>query len=365
MKKIKICIDSRALCHKSNGISRYIRHNIYELSKYKNLEIHLVSNKEIFIDKNLCSNKIYIHEDLSKRYLPGTMWVQLYIYSLIKKIEPDIYWGTSHILPIFKNNNIKYLLTIHDMVHKKFPNTMTIYNKIVNKIFFKKSIGVADKIVCVSKSTSLDLHKYYPELNKDKTEIIYLGGIENFEKKYGNRNNKNIFILGSLEPRKNIKYILDIMKELVKIDSEIMLYLTGAQSWKANDIFEDINSDIIRNNVKILGYISDEEINYYFNNSRIFVFPSLYEGFGLPLIEASGKTKILVSDIPVFKELGEFFNNLSFLNINIKPENNIHYILELLENNDVSELKENSYDIFTWKFSAKKIYVCMHNLLEI
>lgn len=357
MNKIKLCIDARVLQFESNGISRYLRENVYNLCCYDNIEIFLISNRKILIDKSLLSNNVHIIEDIKRTSIPGTVWLHVFMNGFLDSIKPNIYWGPNQILPFNKLKDIKYIVTAHDLVHVFYPETMTFLNKMIFNLSYGRSIKYADKILAISETTRNDFIKVNGIEFEDKIQTIYLGGAEKFQRNslFEDKEDKSIFILGSLEPRKNIAYFLDVLEEALKLDPEIKLYITGAEKWKSKDIVDRINSDIFKSNVFLLGYLTDQEIENYLNKSKLFVFPSVYEGFGLPLVEAQDKLLILASKIPVFEELSKSFENLFFLDLDQSIQFNAAQIVSLLENNNISKLKDNCYDLFTWKNSANEL----------
>lgn len=360
MQKIKICIDARVLESENHGISRYLRENIYWLSKKENIEIFLISNKKIILKDFICLDNIHIIEDNLYKKIPGTIWLIFFANRIINKIKPDLFWGPAHILPVYKFKNIKYVVTVHDIVHIFFPETMNTYNKYISKILFKRSMVSADLIFSVSETTKKDLLRNISDIRCEKVVVNYLGGAEKFSK-YSRKEEKKdkvkkIFLLGSLEPRKNINYFLRVFKECLDIDPNIHLYITGSVSWKSTKSMELINSKDLGKNVTILGFISDEEIEKSLNKFDLLVIPSIYEGFGLPLIEAQGKINILVSNIDVFKEIGRFFNDINYLDLNKNVSDNALNILKVLSSNSECSLKSNSYELFTWEYSSNVLY---------
>jgi len=366
MNKIKLCIDARVLQFESNGISRYLRENVYNLCCYDNIEIFLISNRKILIDKSLLSNNVHIIEDMKRTSIPGTVWLHVFMNGFLDSIKPNVYWGPNQILPFNKRKDIKYILTAHDLVHVFYPETMTFLNKMIFNLSYGRSIKHADKILAISETTRNDFIKVNGIEFEDKIQTIYLGGAEKFQRNslFEDKEDKSIFILGSLEPRKNIAHFLDVFEEALKLDPEIKLYITGAEKWKSKDIVDRINSDILKSNVFLLGYLTDHEIENYLNKSKLFVFPSVYEGFGLPLIEAQGKILILASRIPVFEELNESFNNLNFLELSNSIFENAGYVIDLLKNEKISELKHDCIEKFTWKNSSNNLLETMFKLVN-
>lgn len=362
---MKICIDARVLESENHGISRYLRENVYWLSQKKNVEIYLISNKKIITNGLNDLGNVKVIEDSLYQKVPGTIWLNFFANRLVKQIAPDFFWGPAHILPYAKVSNVKYIVTIHDLVHIFFPETMTVYNKYVSKFFFKKSVTDADLILSVSATTKKDILNNFHNLSLNKIVVTYLGGAEKFKKLIATKQKekiKRIFMLGSLEPRKNINYFLHLFKEMLKVDSNIHLYLTGSASWKSSETLKILNTNELENKVTVLGFISDEEIEKKLNEFDLLVIPSIYEGFGLPLIEAQSKINILISDIEVFRELGSFFDKMNYLDLNKSIKHNSEQIVKILSDQNICSLKSEYFELFTWKYSSELLY---NHILDI
>lgn len=360
--KITICIDARCLNGKTTGINRYLYENLKVLINENNFNYILISNKKIYFDSLNYKNVLLI-EDLKFSFIPGTIWLNIRLKKLIKRFKCNIFWGPEHILPFFKIKSIKYILTIHDLVHKILPLSMNNYNLIISKIFFKKSIINADYIICVSKTTKKDLLKYYPVSKKKNIFVIYEGKTLFLNEKQKRLiKEEYIFVLGSLEPRKNINFVLKIFPELKKYNKELKLVITGGKGWKYRNILTNIDNSDYKNDIILTGHISDNDIINYFQNAALFIFPSLYEGFGLPLIEAEGMCPVIANDIGIFRELSNNFKNLKLISMDIKQAN---IAIEVINNMLINKPKcltfiTDSKKIFTWEnsaFETKKVFL--------
>lgn len=351
--KIKVCIDARPLNGKIDGIARYTFENLRCMINDDRFHFILVSNRSIVL--NLTSSNITLIEDLKYSKLPGTIWLSLRANLLAKKYNCDIFWGTQHILPYFKSNSIKYVVTIHDLVHKVLPSTMSNYNQFISSLFFNKSLINSDIIISVSNTTKKDLEKFYPISTTKKSVVIYEGkSLCSKEKTTKPIKEDYIFLLGSLEPRKNIVSVIEIFSGLKKNFPSLKLVITGNKGWKNSNLFNTIENSDYQNDIVITGYISDDEVVDYLQNAKLFIFPSLYEGFGLPLIEAEGMCPVVANDIQIFQELSNGFENLQLINMN----NNqlslaISYINDFLKNeHKCLSFKPEMKEVFTWQKSA-------------
>lgn len=185
--------------------------------------------------------------------------------------QPELIWKA-----LFKK---RVITTVHDV--------MPLFNnerKFLYRLFFYLSILITSvkskKIICDSDCTKKDLEKYFP-FTKWKNTKIYLGVSGKFFP-IKKREDKKIIIgyLGGLGKRKNVEFILKIAKELPELNFKI----GGKGPEKEN--LENIKKKLDLHNVEFSGFISDEKMNEFYNSLSLFFFPSFYEGFGLPIVEA-------------------------------------------------------------------------------
>ena len=185
-------------------------------------------------------------------------------------------------------------LIVHDLIPILHPE---YFASDANKRLLEEicsSISANDMAVCVSASTRSDLLNFRKDLNPDNVKFAHLAGADCFRKRDLSFDNLQPFnyILSActLEPRKNMLTLVKAYKLLLtKHNGQFMpLVLTGAMGWKTGKLFEDIEelNSQYRGKIIITGYVSDEELAGLYSNTSVFVYPSLYEGFGLPPLEA-------------------------------------------------------------------------------
>ena len=307
---MRIGIDARPLIEKKTGIGFYLHYLLINiLENDKENEYILFSDREIYFDVDKYSNLTAVVDRKSK--YKKTIWYMLRLNSLCKEHSIEVFWGTQHVLPLGLKNVTK-LLTIHDLVAFDFKETMSTYNKVINKLLIPRSIKAADKIVSVSKSTDERLLFHFEKYARGKNTVIYEDVIvntdySNINKNYLSENNlkkkEYIMFLGTIEPRKNI---ITLIKALDKINKEtnMKLLICGKYGWNCEEERKLIERNLDK--IVFLNYVTDEEKNYLMHNSFAFIFPSLYEGFGLPVLEAMRNNTItFVADNTSLKEIVE------------------------------------------------------------
>jgi len=303
---MKIGIDGRALMEKRTGIGTYTYEIIKSLNKIddKN-QYYIYSNKKIFIDFDL-NNNFHICEYKSKI---GTFWLYNKLPKILYKDDIEIFWGTQHCLP--KRNKftkkIKYILTIHDLAIFKFKNIGSTYNTIIQYLFLKKSCKNADKIVAISESTKDDLCNIL-NISNDKIKMIYNGftnsvntqvsndSIKAVLNKFNIKNRKYFFFLSTIEPRKNLLTAVKAFEQFKKnYGTDTKFIISGGVGWKSEKIIKYINNSKYTKDIVMTGYISNVEKEVLYTNCITFLFPSLYEGFGLPILEAFARKSLVIT----------------------------------------------------------------------
>jgi len=276
---------------------------------------------------------------------------------LIKKLNPDVVVELAHFGPFNLPKKIKRVTVIHDLTPVKFPQFHKFSSQALQRIFFPGIIKRASILITNSKNTSKDLQDFYPK-SEGKTKFIYLGKSNNFLPKFSENVLKQYKIkrpyfltVGTIEPRKNLNTLLDAYK-LFRMNSgkEIDLVISGGIGWKSKSFFNNYFSHPFKDDIKLVGYINRTDLPYLFSHTDAFIFPSLYEGFGLPVLEAMAcGSACIVSNTSSLPEVCE--DAAIYFDPNSSEE--LAKKMELIESDIVlqKELKEKSIiqaKKFTW-----------------
>lgn len=316
-ERIRIGIDARGLDKTKTGIATYIEEVIKKINAQENdkNEYILYSNREINIDAELKKNIIV--KNCSKPL--GTLWLYFVLPKMLKEDDIDLFWGTQHCLPMRNKytKDIIYILTVHDLAIHKLKNVGELKNTIIQRLFLKKSCKKADLIMADSKATKEDIKEIF-KIKDDKINVVYLG--TNFSEGYSvNKDEESeilnkfkvedknyLFFVSTIEPRKNIITLVKAFEKLKESKkSTLKLILAGGLGWKYEEILEAINNSKYKDEINLAGYISKKEKECLLHNAKCFVYPSLYEGFGLPILEAMANEAIVVtSNISSIPEVG-------------------------------------------------------------
>ncbi len=367
---MNIGIDARGLWEKKSGIGIYIEQVIKELNeKDQENKYILYSTKDIVLDYKLNEN-FEVKKNIKGI---GSLWFYFKLPKILKEDNIDVYWGTQHLLP--KRNkytkNIKFVLTIHDLAIKKLKIVGSLKNTIVQKIFLKKSLRNADKIIAISKATKKDIAELY-KIDDNKVKVIYNGTNLNDEKldisndkkqeiaeKFGIKDTPYLFFLSTIEPRKNIETLILAFNYIKRRENtKLKLIIAGGFGWKYQSVLELIQKSDYKEDIFMPGYITKEEKKYLYENTICFVYPSLYEGFGLPVLEAmANKALVITSDVSSLPEVGGsiayyYESVLNYGNLG----NKILEVMHLGEEDKQARINQGLEQVkkFTWEKCAKE-----------
>ena len=336
-KKDIVYINGRFLTQKVTGVQRYAIEVVKQLDKSEyGAKIQLLCPKGASENIKLKNIKVI---EIGK--LKGQLWEQISLPLYILKHGRGKLLSLGNLAPIIYPGYV----TIHDIGFKTHGEHLSKKFSTWYKIVTKLNIKRYKHIFTVSNFSKNEIIENY-NVNESKITVTYnsaehLQNIipdETILKKLNIENKKFYFSLGSKSPHKNHKYI----EELAKKNSNKIFVVTGNN----NKIFKDSSEEDISNMI-YTGYLKDEEIAALYKNCEAFIFPSLYEGFGIPPLEAMtmGCKKVFVSNIEVLKEI--YGDSVSYLEV-IKPKYN-----EIENLNGVSNIE--ILDRYKWTNVAEKI----------
>jgi len=308
---MNIGIDGRALEGNLTGTGRYIAELCRQLDiLLPAATFYLYSRKTVTLPF-VSSRWVYrVEPNPIFAKLKSVLWLKLAAGRLCSKDDLDFYWATVSFVPNLKKD-VKIITTIHDFVYLLYPSTMSLYTYIAHKLFFKKDVLRA-KCITVNSEGTRDKLKSLFSLN---ARYIVRPGVsldfkrnhtENLEGRYGFKK-PYILAVATLEPRKNLLFLL---KSFIKLKREgflegYSLVLAGGRGWKDQNLQEVLSRVDINDSIYPIGYVNERDLPNLYREAELFVFPSVYEGFGMPILEARAcGAKVLASNIPEHKEAG-------------------------------------------------------------
>ncbi|MFN5745929.1 MAG: glycosyltransferase family 4 protein [Methylococcaceae bacterium] len=221
----------------------------------------------------------------------------------ISRSRINVHWGTAFILPAFCN--CPAVVTIHDMTYQLFPDTHEWFKRFYFPAMIGRAVRQARIVIAVSNSTREDVEKLIP--NSSGKIIVTLEAARNLvtSTKLSEVNlHSYVLVVGTLEPRKNLERLLTAWCGLSQIErSGVKLVIAGAQGWLLGDHFARSSE---KDGIDFIGFVSDSELADLFHGALAFAYPSLYEGFGLPVLEAMSKgVPVLTSNVSSMREIAE------------------------------------------------------------
>lgn len=287
--KISIVINARFLTQKLTGVQRYAIEISKRLKKL-NPNIVFVSPRDILhmdiakeLDVQIIGNKV------------GYFWEQIELPLYLKSIGAPLLFSPANMAPIFYKNKI---VSIHDIAFVKYPYGFDWQFRLVYRLLIPIILMTSKKIITISQFSKKEMIEYY-SLSAEKIVVIYNGIDEKFSHHLGTEDREK-YLLGvsSLDPRKNFQGLIEAFLKLNH--PSLSLYIIGGKSSNFKDIDMTIDSKI-----RFLGRVADEELVSYYSRALAFVYPSFYEGFGFPPLEAMAcGTPVICSDSSSLPEVG-------------------------------------------------------------
>ena len=296
LRIIKIGIDATALPPQPGGAGIYIIQLIRALASCEadfNLTIFAHQIGYYMIDKPDTRNVKWVLVP-NKNPVHRLVWEQTMLPRLVRKSGVDLLHSPHYTRPI--SLACKSVVTFHDMTFFLFPELHTISKRVFFRFAIRMSSRLADGIIAVSENTKRDAMRLLG-LPSEKITAVPLGigevfrpisndqVLEQYRKKY-QLPERFILTVGVIEPRKNLEVLINSLKNLLDKGLEISLVVAGRLGWMYDGVFHLVKSLGIIDRVHFTGYIPNDELVIIYNLADIFVYPSTYEGFGMPPLEA-------------------------------------------------------------------------------
>lgn len=297
-------------------------------------------------------------------------WTQTRFAWEMRREKPDILFMPMHSLPFLRFKKTKTVVTIHDLAFKFFPDHFPKKDLRRLNFFTDYAVKNSDKIIAISNSTKNDLLKIYPKIKENKIKTIYHGydkelfkpdiseqEIKRVNSKFQSRIGGTKFILyvGTIQPRKNIETLLEAFEILRRKEAHknLNLVIAGSEGWLAGNIVEKIKKNP---GAMMTGKFETADLPALIAGAEVFVLPSLYEGFGLPVLEAMAcGTPVAVADN---SSLSEVAGNAGILFDACSSEKIADVLLEIIENEKLrNSLREKGLErvkSFSWEKCAKE-----------
>ncbi len=305
---MKIAFDAKRFFHNTSGLGNYSRDLVRILTKY------FPENDYILLNKNKSERGADILENPNVHFLEtskGNMSRQLKMGKDAQKLDADIFHGLSGELPLkWDKKPIKKIVTIHDLIFVRYPQYYSFFDRKIHLWKFKKAANAADKIIAISEQTKRDIIQFL-KIPENKIEVIYQGCHKAFKEQQSeefiNKTKEKfklperyILNVGTIEERKNLLNVVKALK-----DTQIPLIVVGKKTKYFQKIANFIQKNKMEKQIHFLEDVSMDELAVIYKSADIFVYPSFFEGFGIPVIEALfSKTVTITSNTSCLPEAG-------------------------------------------------------------
>ena len=305
--------------YRNGGVSRYIRYLLTQLAKQPGEH-----NYTVFVNGQDVIEQLAQHPQIT--YIPApwpqsrpavrVAWEQLTLPALIRQKHIDVLHSPVNVLPERMPRNCSTVVTLHDLAFLRFPTVLTRAKRIYHRTFTIRSLRRATMIVTVSDSTQHDAHELagipfghmrtvYTCIDERFSNVSIQEKIRQFKEQH-ELTEGFILYLGTLEPRKNIDTLIDAYARLRQMHGvREKLVLAGGKGWLYKAIFEKVKQLGLEAEVVFPGFVTDSEQVLWYQAASAFAYPSLYEGFGIPVAEALAcGTPVVTSNISSLPEAG-------------------------------------------------------------
>lgn len=348
---LRIGFDAKRLFNNFTGLGNYSR------TLVKNLATYYPENQYVLftprLKKNQETHPFFEYANV-KVVQPKTRFSSYWrSYSIKKNLSQEsvgIYHGLSHEIPInLDKRKIKSVVTIHDLIFKQYPSQFRPIDRLLYDTKFRYACEHADAIVAISEHTKKDIIRFY-NIDSQKIHVIYQTCHDRFKRPMEDAEldalaqefrlpNEFMLYVGSIIPRKNLGGIIDAM-QLLPPDLRIPLVVIGNGKQYKKEILEKIAQANMEHLV-LFPNIQFNQLPALYQLAKLFLFPSIYEGFGIPIIEAQyAQTPVITSNVSALPEAGG--NGAHYIDP-FSPESIAIGIQKILTDNDyAAHLIENA-----------------------
>ena len=354
----------------STGIGQYTSYLVAGLSKCVSTEIKV---------------NLVVRRNRPRRVYPSTVrvtsvppahrfvWANLYVPWVSYRERFDLYHALDNLsLPLFwPKGKTRYVLTVHDLIPLLFPESVKRRHRYYFRLAIRRLLKMADAIIVDSDHTRALIADRF-ETFADKVHVVHLGvDTSRFRpmadkefthpvrERYGLGENPYLLYVGNIEPRKNLSVVISAYTEMVKsteLTAKPRLVIAGADSGLCNDIFALPARLGLSQRVSFIGPVSDEELPSLYAGASVFLFPSLYEGFGLPVLEAMAcGTPVITSSVT---SLPEIAGDAAVVIDPVNTRELMDAMIRVLTNEALAkELRQRGLDRarrFTWEETARQ-----------
>ena len=302
---------SRAATRERTGTENYSFHVIRHL-----LALESGHRYRLYFNRRPVAELFPRTADLELRVMPfPRLWTHLRLSWEMARQPPDVLFVPAHVLPLVHPRSS--VVTVHDLGYLTYPGAHRFLDGLYLDLSTRHNARAASRVIAISQATKDDLVQQCG-IEPDKITVVYFGWdetmqpvedeatIEKVKARYGIRGDYVLHV-GTLQPRKNLGRLLEayaMVRKQAKRGETPCLVMAGRKGWLCDQIFQQVERLGLESEVVLPGYVPQDDLPALLSGARLFVFPSLYEGFGLPVLEAMAcGTPVLCSNVSSLPEV--------------------------------------------------------------
>ncbi len=316
---LRVAVDYRPVEGKRAGIGRYVYEILRRIHGRADVRLALFTSRalspvllvENSVDLDRPASRVKVPFPFKKLVRLG--YSEPKAYGILEKTRVEILWGTNYFFPThLATGPWKRVVTVHDLASRYYPEALEApMLGQLNRL--EEHLAAADKVLAVSETTKRDLVKLL-NVAPGKIEVVYNGVSERFRRLDGvpervklqyRLPERFLLFVGTVEPRKNLPRLIKAFDAAAR-NIPHALVIVGAKGWKAAPMYRAITESPFRDRILFTGYVDDDDLPALYNLADALVYPSLYEGFGIPVVEAMAcGTPVMTSNGSALAEIAD------------------------------------------------------------
>lgn len=266
----------------------------------------VLSNREVSIG---AGPRVSLYE--GHRFPVRSVWMQLVLPRILKRLRPDVVHYTNYLAPVW--GQVPYVVSVHDMSVELMPQFHTVKKRLLTSRLVPVVARRAGLVLTPSENTRRDVIRLLG-LDPGRVRVIPYAPAPTFRPVTAERDRLRtlgltgpyFLYVGTLEPRKNLARALRAFARVAPSLPDHRFVIVGQRGWMYEDVLKEASGDALRGRVDLLGYVAEADLPALYSHAVAFVYPSLYEGFGLPVVEAMAcGTPVLTSRSSSLTEIAE------------------------------------------------------------
>ena len=372
---MRIAFDGTTLTPGRTGVGYYTEHLLQHLARevaHTGDEIVVLSNKPVDTQSPLPPH-VRVHE--GHRFPIRIGWMQMRAASALEAVKPDVAHFTNGMIPI--GSPVTTVVTVHDMSLRLYPRCHPVRRLILNRPLMRVAIQQASAIVTVSHSARRDLLRLHG-VAADRVSVVHeaarpvfrpindRGTLDAVKARYA-LPGRFILYVGTIEPRKNLNRLMAAFAAARRAGIPHHLVCVGPYGWSSRDLSGTIERLGLRDAVHFTGYVPFEDLPAIYNLGDFFVFPSLYEGFGLPVVEAMASgLPVLTSNTSSLGEIaGDAAEPIDPTDIDAMADAIRRLATDRALRQDRAERGFERARAFSWRQTAREMLAVYHRLAGV